>query len=106
VAVAKKGSSTSPIAGAGKVPGSCPLIAAAAAPGRKRFCVAAGLVRRATSKAVCAVLSSSLGTYGIPDEILTDNGRVFTGRFGPQPVEVLFDRISRENGISHWLGSR
>ena len=36
-----------------------------------------------------------------PDEILTDNGKVFTGRFGPQPVEVLFDRICRENGISH-----
>ncbi len=66
-----------------------------------RFCVAAGLVTRATSKAVCAVLSSSLHRYGIPDEILTDNGKVFTGRFGPQPVEVLFDRICRENGISH-----
>src|SRR5436190_24245104 len=66
-----------------------------------RFCIAAGLVERATSKAVCAVLSSSLRTYGIPDEILTDNGKVFTGRFGPQPVEVLFDRICRENGISH-----
>ena len=66
-----------------------------------RFCVAAGLVTRATSKAVCAVLSTSLRTYGIPDEILTDNGKVFTGRFGPRPVEVLFDRICRENGISH-----
>src|SRR5207244_7641603 len=66
-----------------------------------RFCVAAGLVRRATSKAVCGVLSAALKRYGIPDEILTDNGKVFTGRFGPQPVEVLFDRICRENGISH-----
>jgi transposase InsO family protein len=66
-----------------------------------RFCVAAGLVTRATSKAVCAVLSTSLRTYGIPDEILTDNGKCFTGRFGPRPVEVLFDRICRENGISH-----
>ena len=66
-----------------------------------RFCVAAGVVRRAISKAVCAVLSGSLRTYGIPDEILTDNGKVFTGRFGPQPFEVLFDRICRENGISH-----
>ena len=26
---------------------------------------------------------------------------MFTGRFGPHPVEVLFDRILRENGISH-----
>ena len=66
-----------------------------------RFCIAAGLLTRATSKAVCAVLSASLRRWGIPDEILTDNGKVFTGRFGPQPVEVLFDRICRENGISH-----
>jgi transposase InsO family protein len=36
-----------------------------------------------------------------PDEVFTEAGRVFTGRFGPQPVEVLFDRICRENGISH-----
>ena len=66
-----------------------------------RFCVAGGLVERATSKAVCAVLAASLHRHGIPDEILTDNGKVFTGRFGPRPVEVLFDRICRENGISH-----
>jgi hypothetical protein len=50
---------------------------------------------------VCEVLAASLARYGIPDEILTDNGKVFTGRFGPHPVEVLFDRILRENGISH-----
>ena len=66
-----------------------------------RFCVAAGLVPRATSRAVCQVLSASLVRHGIPDEILTDNGKCFTGRFGPNPVEVLFDRILRENGISH-----
>jgi transposase InsO family protein len=66
-----------------------------------RFCVVAGLVRRATSKAVCEVFGGALRRYGIPDEVLTDNGKCFTGRFGPQPVEVLFDRICRENGISH-----
>ena len=66
-----------------------------------RFCVAAGLVRRAISRSVCEVLAASLRRYGIPDEILTDNGKVFTGRFGPKPVEVMFDRICRENGISH-----
>lgn len=66
-----------------------------------RYCIAAGLVKRATSKAVCQVLAESLRRYGVPDEILTDNGKVFTGRFGPRPVEVLFDRICRENGISH-----
>lgn len=68
-----------------------------------RFCVAAGLVRRATSKAVCEVFGASLRRYGIPDEILTDNGKVFTGRYGPHPGEVMFERICRENGISHRL---
>jgi transposase InsO family protein len=66
-----------------------------------RFCVAAGLVTRATSKAVCDVFSASLRRYGIPDEVLTDNGKVFTGHYGPHPGEVMFDRICRENGISH-----
>ena len=68
-----------------------------------RFCVAAGLVTRATSKAVCGVFLGALKRHGIPDEVLTDNGKVFTGRYGPHPVEVMFDRICRENGISHRL---
>jgi len=46
-------------------------------------CAAASLVTRATSKAMCQVLGASLQRYGIPDEILTDNGN-FTGRFGPR----------------------
>ena len=39
--------------------------------------------------------------HGIPEAILTDNGKVFTGRFGPagSVAEVLFDRICAENGI-------
>jgi transposase InsO family protein len=68
-----------------------------------RFCIAAGVVVRATSKAVCAVFADALTRHGIPDEVLTDNGKVFTGRFGHRPVEVLFDRICRENGIAHRL---
>lgn len=39
----------------------------------------------------------------MPEQILTDNGKVFTGRFGPGTGEVLFDRICRENGIRHLL---
>jgi hypothetical protein len=46
-----------------------------------------------------------MGVYGIPEEVLTDNGKVFTGRFHKPgvAVEVLFDRICRENGITHRL---
>ncbi len=73
-----------------------------------RFCVMVGLVERATSRPVCAVFAQALRTYGVPEEVLTDNGKVFTGRFGfgardGRPVEVLFDRICRENGITHRL---
>lgn len=68
-----------------------------------RFCVCAGLMVRATSRAVCGHFAAAMRVHGVPQEILTDNGKVFTGRFGNKPVEVLFDRICRENGIDHLL---
>ena len=68
-----------------------------------RFCIAAGLVVRATARAVCDVFRTAMLTYGVPDEVLTDNGKVFTGRFGTHKAEVMFDRMCRENGISHKL---
>ena len=68
-----------------------------------RFCVAAGLVRRPTSRAVCGVFAEAMRTHGVPDEMLTDNGKVFTGHYGVHPHESLFDRICRENGIRHLL---
>jgi hypothetical protein len=68
-----------------------------------RFCVAAVLMPRATGRAVCAGFAAALDRYGIPAEVLTDNGKVFTGRFHTKDVEVLFDRICRENGITHRL---
>jgi transposase InsO family protein len=68
-----------------------------------RFCVSAGLMSRANSRSVCEWFAHSLRTYGVPSEILTDNGKVFTGRFGKTHSEVLFDRICRENGIDHLL---
>jgi transposase InsO family protein len=69
-----------------------------------RFCVVAALVPRATGRAVCAAFAAALQRHGVPAEVLSDNGRQFTGRFGkPRPAEVLFDRICRENGITHRL---
>jgi hypothetical protein len=68
-----------------------------------RFCVSAMVVRRATARPVCEALAEAMRTHGTPDQILTDNGKVFTGRFGPGKGEVLFDRICRENGIRHLL---
>jgi len=68
-----------------------------------RFCVSARLMLREASKTVCEALVAALVAYGVPEQILTDNGKVFTGRFNRPPVEVLFDRICRESGVEHLL---
>ena len=68
-----------------------------------RFMICAGVMARATLRPVCAHFASALETYGVPEEILTDNGKVFTNRFGKGDAETLFDRICRENGITHRL---
>ena len=68
-----------------------------------RFCISARLMVRERTQAVCDGFSSAMQTYGVPQQVLTDNGKVFTGRFAQPPVEVLFDRICRENGVDHIL---
>jgi transposase InsO family protein len=68
-----------------------------------RYCVCARIVARATAKPVCDALLFALRTHGAPDQILSDNGKVFTARFGRGPGPVLFDRICHNNGIRHLL---
>jgi transposase InsO family protein len=68
-----------------------------------RMCVCARLMARERTRAVCDGLRAALATYGPPEQILTDNAKVFTGRFCHPPVEVLFDAICREHGIEHLL---
>jgi transposase InsO family protein len=68
-----------------------------------RMCVCARLMARERTRAVCDGLRVALAAYGAPEQILTDNGKVFTGRFNHPPAEVLFGRICRENGIEHLL---
>jgi transposase InsO family protein len=68
-----------------------------------RYCVSARLMARERTQAVCDGFSSAMQAYGVPSQVLTDNGKVFTGRFAQPPVEVLFDRICRENGVDHLL---
>jgi transposase InsO family protein len=68
-----------------------------------RYCVCARIVARATAKPVCDALTFALKQHGAPNEILTDNGKVFTARFGQGPGPVLFDRICHNSGINHRL---
>ena len=67
-----------------------------------RYCVIASVVARATGRAVCLAFAAALRAFGVPGEVLTDNGKQFTDRFG-KGGEVLFDRICRDNGITHRL---
>lgn len=54
-----------------------------------RFVVCAKVVLRATARPVCQALSEALARHGLPSQILTDNGKVFTARFGTGPGPVL-----------------
>jgi len=67
-----------------------------------RFAVITTVMVRATGRAVCLAFAEALRRYGVPDEVLTDNGKQFTARFG-RGGEVLFDRICRDNAITHRL---
>jgi len=68
-----------------------------------RYCVSAKLVARATASPVCEALLEALSRHGVPEQILTDNGKVFTGRLATKPATVAFDRICQANGIRHIL---
>ena len=69
-----------------------------------RYSVIGKVVPRASARAVCAAFLAAMTEYGVPEEVLSDNGKQFTGRFGaPRPAEVLFERICRHNGITQRL---
>ncbi len=69
-----------------------------------RFVVIAQVVAVPSGRAVCQAFTTAMRRYGVPFEVLTDNGKQFTGRHTrPQPVEVLFERVCRENGVTQRL---
>jgi transposase len=68
-----------------------------------RFVVSAQVVAHATARPVCDALELAMARHGAPEQILTDNAKVFTGRFGTGPGPVLFNRICHNNGIRHLL---
>jgi transposase InsO family protein len=71
-----------------------------------RYCVIAKVTEQATARVVCLALAEALARFGVPEEIITDNGKQFTDRFGNHGArngEVLFDKICRHNGITHRL---
>lgn len=68
-----------------------------------RFCVCAHLMPAERTRFVSEGLEQALARHGCPEQVLTDNGKVFTGRFNHPPTELAFDAILRRNGIEHLL---
>jgi transposase InsO family protein len=66
-----------------------------------RYVVAAAVLAVPSARAVADAFTAAMKAYGVPAEVLTDNGKQFTGRFTkPRPAEVLFERVCREHGIT------
>ncbi len=66
-----------------------------------RFVVIATVLAVPSGRAVADAFLAAMRVYGVPAEVLTDNGKQFTGRFTKgRPAEVLFERVCRENGIT------
>lgn len=62
-----------------------------------RFIVGWGLFRQQTAEAVMEVLKGSIGEWGAPREILSDNGRQFVAWRG----RTRFQKVLRQQGIQH-----
>jgi len=66
-----------------------------------RYVVVAAALAVPSGRAVADAFVAAMKTYGVPAQVLTDNGKQFTGRFTrPRPAEVLFERVCREHGIT------
>jgi transposase InsO family protein len=69
-----------------------------------RFVVIATVLATPSAREVAEAFTAAMRRYGVPSEVLSDNGGQFTGRFiKPLPVEVLFEKICRDNGIKQRL---
>ena len=65
-----------------------------------RYVVVAAVLAVPNGRAVCEAFTAAMDRYGVPSEVLTDNGKQFTGRFTkPMPAEVFFER-ERSSGSS------
>jgi transposase InsO family protein len=66
-----------------------------------RYVVVAAVLAVPSGRAVADAFTAAMRQHGVPAEVLTDNGKQFTGRFTkPRPAEVLFERVCREHGIT------
>ncbi len=69
-----------------------------------RFVVIATVLATPSAREVAEAFTAAMRRYGVPSEVLTDNGGQFTGRhLKPLPVQVLFEKVCHDNGVKQRL---
>jgi integrase-like protein len=77
-----------------------------------RFVVIAAVVAVPSGRAVCAAFTAAMRRYGVPFEVLTDNGKQFTGavefevRVTPSGELTWYLASSGSRCIRRWPGGR
>ena len=72
-----------------------------------RFVVVTAALEKPSCTMACEVFIAAIPRWGVPFEVLTDNGNQFTGKFTrPLPVESLFKLTCPDHGITARLTKR
>lgn len=66
-----------------------------------RYITCFGVFDSATTENALKVLTKGIASYGIPDQIITDNGSQYCTMRGDNPDNHTFGLFLRENGIKH-----
>ena len=66
-----------------------------------RFVVIAAVVAVPSGRAVCAAFAEAMRRYGVPFEVLSDNGKQFTGNRLPAPRRrQKINDLATRDGVS------
>ncbi|MEV4872068.1 hypothetical protein [Streptomyces syringium] len=69
-----------------------------------RFFIITKVVAEPAGRAVCTPFADGMTTYGVPSEVLTVNGKQFTGRYTkPFPIGPFADQGTVQAAIDTWV---
>src|SRR6266567_544270 len=66
-----------------------------------RYCVSARLMARERTQSVCDGFSSALNTYGLPAQVLTDNGKTLRVEFDTR--QVFRNLKTAQEALNEWV---
>jgi transposase InsO family protein len=66
-----------------------------------RYCLRCQVVPDMTAETAIQTVEAAWQEFGVPDEIVSDNGRAFTSVYEDTPT--TFGEVLRRKGVRHWL---